>query len=135
MEKVVFATLVFLAVFVTVHGSDTKIVQEFCEFILMQSRADTTQCFEKPRGYTFNGDKAILIFLCCLCYFGDVTHNYIPYLSFDLIQYIAEMTSNKFITNVAKFVIMCKNSSRTATKADFIYWSSNGKTAQLCRAN
>uniref|UniRef100_A0A0B6YWZ8 Uncharacterized protein n=1 Tax=Arion vulgaris TaxID=1028688 RepID=A0A0B6YWZ8_9EUPU len=115
--------------------SDLSIVKEYCEIILGQSQHDTSQCYEKPNSYMRDkSDKAIMIYLCCLGYFMDVSINYIPYLDEDFLVYLLELTNDRNLINIARFVVTCKSEDYLLFKTDFLHWNQTGRVVHECRA-
>ncbi|GFO30194.1 hypothetical protein PoB_005669900 [Plakobranchus ocellatus] len=117
--------------------ADEDIARRFCVDVLGQSKYDATQCFIKPKGFKISAgkDQAVLTYLCCLGLFNDVTHSYTPYMSKDLIMYVATSESASNLLSVGRFIRQCsKIAAGKLTQNDYAYWQRLGKSTRFCKA-
>lgn len=119
---------------IAVHSDSDAIVTQYCE-ILRQLPRHISLCLRKVDSYRLSGERPPIMLLCCLGYFRDVTTSYMHFLSPDFINFIAELTNQTHIINIANFVIMCKNDTYVLTRADFMFWGANGKVWSVCKMN
>ncbi|BFZ07655.1 hypothetical protein BsWGS_10694 [Bradybaena similaris] len=112
----------------------TQIVIDYCVNILHQTPNEATTCYSAPEDYNAENcpNDAVLIYLCCLGCFGGVTNDYLPYLENDFLEYICQMTTDKEVLIIAKFVIACKVETRKLSAAHFLFWRDNGQTNSAC---
>ncbi|XP_059147976.1 uncharacterized protein LOC131935545 [Physella acuta] len=120
-----YILLVLAALYVcSSTAASTAVAYKFCYTILNQSKEDTARCYDKPQSYIIDGrDPAILTYLCCLGYFGDVSKNYIQYLADEFLVFIAGQQSDTTLPDIALFARMCADGRfRQLTVSDFMYW-------------
>ncbi|CAG5121176.1 unnamed protein product [Candidula unifasciata] len=127
MYKLVALSVLLTAPLVSMTIPPKQCVIDFCELILLQSKNVATFCNEAPTTYDKDGggDEAILIYMCCLGMFGDVTHDYMPYLADDFVTYIFKLISETLLRSIAKFIMACKSEARKLSTSDFQSWLAN----------
>ncbi|GFR76858.1 hypothetical protein ElyMa_003953300 [Elysia marginata] len=139
---IIVSALALLFVTIVPEGAYTQpinnkeTIKRFCMSELGQSKFDTTHCLLKPSGYGIGGgkDPAVLTYMCCLGHFRDVTYNYMPYVSSDLVMMIVNSNSAVNLISAGTFISKCSRRRVKVTRKDFDYWNRKGRTQRVCKS-